>query len=937
MKRIFFLFVLLFSMSTMVLGQDLTAELKNDPNVKIGKLPNGMTYYIRENKKPEGRVEMRLAVRAGSMQENEDQLGLAHFTEHMAFNGIEGYPGNTMISELQKIGVSFGREINAYTSFDETVYELTIPVEHLNMGINILKGWANGLLFDGKEIDAERGIISEEYRMGLGADDRMRKKWFPVALTNSRYANRMPIGTLEVIQNHKYETIRQFYRDWYRPDLQAVVIVGDIKTADIEPLIIETFGKIPAKENPREKIMYPIANNKDPLVVVCSDPEASGNIAMIFRKHPHFTIKTLGDFKKQLAIELSSMMYSSRFSEMQQKANVPFIQAGAGYGNLIGECDAYQGQIVAKENRILEAFTILLQEDYRVRNHGFLQTELDRAKEALLNMYERESKEVDKTESYRFASQYVQHFVSKQPIPGAKREYNYAKKYIDEITLDEINEMVKSWITKENLVAVVTMPEKEGVIIPTEQQLLDIINDASLENVAPYVDTYKDRELVDPDKINAGTIISKRDIPEVGAQELTLSNGIKVITKHTDFKNDEVLFAAQSKGGMSLYYECDLASGLFATDLVDRAGIGELDFSSLEKKMQSKKAGVVPYISQISEGFQGSFAPKDAEFFFQYLYSFFTQPRYDTAVYALVMGETQEQLKMIKAQPMYKFIGELLSTSTQNDPYYVNQLTMSDEFLAQVDYERAFQIYQQRFANPADFTYYFVGNFDEATLHQHIEKYLGSLSCTNEKEDFKADVFKGFPKGIVENDIYVGTEEQSWVGIMFSEEFEWNAKNRMIINQISEALSIELIETIREKMSGVYSPMLDMGYSKYPETSFETMVMFSCSPKNTDKLAKAVFKILQNFQKKGPKEETFAKVKQQMIKKRETDLETNSFWLNHISNKIFYGENFKNLDSYANEVNSITIQDIIEFAQKYIHLDHYTRVDMYPEKMAPKK
>ena len=555
MKRIFFLFVLIFSMSTMVLGQDLTAELKNDPNVKIGKLPNGMTYYIRENKKPEGRVEMRLAVRAGSMQENEDQLGLAHFTEHMAFNGIEGYPGNTMISELQKIGVSFGREINAYTSFDETVYELTIPVEHLNMGINILKGWANGLLFDGKEIDAERGIISEEYRMGLGADDRMRKKWFPVALTNSRYANRMPIGTLEVIQNHKYETIRQFYRDWYRPDLQAVVIVGDIKTADIEPLIIETFGKIPAKENPREKIMYPIANNKDPLVVVCSDPEASGNIAMIFRKHPHFTIKTLGDFKKQLAIELSSMMYSSRFSEMQQKANVPFIHAGAGYGNLIGECDAYQGQIVAKENRILEAFTILLQEDYRVRNHGFLQTELDRAKEALLNMYERESKEVDKTESYRFASQYVQHFVSKQPIPGAKREYNYAKKYIDEITLDEINEMVKSWITKENLVAVVTMPEKEGIIIPTEQQLLDIINDASLENVAPYVDTYKDRELVDPDKINAGTIISKRDIPEVGAQELTLSNGIKVITKHTDFKNDEVIFAAQSKGGMSLYYE----------------------------------------------------------------------------------------------------------------------------------------------------------------------------------------------------------------------------------------------------------------------------------------------------------------------------------------------------------------------------------------------
>lgn len=938
MKRIFLLvFVLVFNLGTALIGQDLNSVLKNDPNVKIGKLENGMTYYIRENKKPEGRVELRLAVKAGSMQENEDQLGLAHFTEHMAFNGIEGYPNNSMISELQKIGVSFGREINAYTSFDETVYEITMPISHLNMGISILKGWANGLLYDPKEIDAERGIIAEEYRMGLGADDRMRKKWFPVALTNSRYAERLPIGTLDVILHHKYETIRQFYRDWYRPDLQAVIVVGDINAAEVENLIKETFSKIPAKENPREKIMYPIANNKEPLAVVCSDPEASGHVAMLIRKHPHFTIKTIGDFRKQMAIDLASLMISSRYSEMQQKPNMPFVQAASGYSNFIGECDAYMGQVMAKENKLLEAFTLLVQEDYRIRKHGFLQTELDRAKETLLNMYETEAKEVDKTESYKFASQYVHNFVSDEPIPGAKREHNYAKKFISDITLEEINTMAQNWITKENMVAVVTMPQKEGVNIPTEQQILDILNDTNLENVSPYVDTYQDRELVNPDEIRAGSIIAVKDLTEIKAKELTLSNGIRVVTKHTDFKNDEVLFAAQSNGGMSLYYECDLPSGLFATTMVDRAGIGELDFSSLSKKMQGKKVGLVPYISQLSEGFQGSFAPKDIEFFFQYLYSFFTQPRYDTAVYTLVMEEINEQVKMIKAQPMYQFIAELLNTTTQNDPYFINQITMDDEFMKKVDYERAFQIYQQRFANPADFTYYFVGNFEEENLNRFIEKYLASLSTTEEKESFKTDVFKGFPEQTTTKDIFVGTEDQSWVGVMFTENFEWTPKNKMIIKQISEALSIELIETIREKMSGVYSPMLNMDYDKYPETKFETMVMFSCSPKNTDKLTKAVFKILKDFQKKGPKVETFEKVKKQMINKRETDLQTNNFWLSYITSRDYYGESYNDYTTYIDDVNAITIQDIIDFSNKYIRLDHFVRVDLYPEKMNKKK
>lgn len=934
MKKLFFLFIGLFIFCiSFSFAQELDAPIKNDPNVKIGKLPNGMTYYLRENKKPEGRIEFRLAVNAGSMQENESQRGLAHFTEHMAFNGIEGYPGNQMISELQKIGVSFGREINAYTSFDETVFEITMPNNHLDMGLNILKGWANGLLYDAKEIDQERGVILEEYRMGLGADDRLRKKWFPVAFTNSRYAERIPIGLYDVITKCPYDTLRQFYKDWYRTDLQAIIIVGDFNIEEVEPMLIEKFGKIPAKPNGREKIIYPIENNKEPLAVVCSDPEATGNIIMLIRKHPHFVMNTNADFRKQLTYDLYASMYASRLSEMTQNPSTPFVGASAGYGNLIGNCDAYMGQVMSKENKITESLIALMKEDYRVLKYGFLPSEFERAKDEILNEYERRSSEVNKTESSRFASEYVQNFLRHDPIPGAKREYNYVKKYLPQITIDEINALAKQWITPENFVVVVTMPEKEGTIIPTEKEILSIMTDNSLQNVEPYVDNYKDRDILNPDDLKKGFVTNTQMIPQLDAKEITLSNGITVVMKQTNYKNDEILFAAESKGGTSLYYECDLPSLMFATDLVDRAGIAELDYSSLEKKMKGKMVGITPYIGQLQEGLNGSSNVKNLEFFFQYLHAFFTNPRYDTTVLSLVLSDTKEQMQMIKNQPMYKFLGALISAATQDDPYFANQLTIDNDYLDKVDYERAFQLYQQRFENPADFTFYFVGSFDEAELTRLIELYLGSLKTGNEKENFKTDVFKGFPKESIRKNIYFGQEDQSWVGLYFTEDIEWTPKNRMIVSQISEALQIELIETIREKMSGVYSPILQMYCDKYPTSEFQTMILFSCAPNNTDKLSNAVLKILEKFQKKGPKDETFQKVKQQLIMNQGTNLQKNNYWLNVLSSYRFNGDDLLDPNTYAQRVNAVSKEDIVNFMKQYFKIDHFIRMDMYPEKM----
>ena len=605
MKKVF-LFLMALACALTVFAQqqkgdlNLNDPIKADPNVTIGKLDNGLTYYIRKNSYPKDRVEFRLAVNAGSNQENDNQQGLAHFTEHMAFNGIEGFPSNSVVDHLRSKGVVFGADLNAYTSFDETVYMIPMPLDdpgNIDLGLKILRGWAAGLLYDNKEIDEERGVIIEEYRLGFGADDRMRKEYWPVLMKDSRYADRMPIGKLDILQTFDYQVIKDFYHDWYRPDLQAVIVVGDIDVKVVEDKIKTMFGNIPAKQNPRKKEIYGIGANEDPLVAVCTDKEATGNEVMLIRKHPHFAMKTIGDFRKQLCIDLYNTMYDARFAEMTQDPKCPFLYASAGYGNFIGNTDAYAAQAAAKENRIPDALRVLIQEDFRVLKYGFLQTELDRAKEDLLERYDKAAKEADKTESARFASQYINNFLRQDPIPGAKRENNYAKKLIEGITLDEINALAKNWVTPENTVAIVTAPDKEGVSVPTKEEILGIMNDKSLGIVQPYVDTYKDQEILEKGSLKPGKITSVEKIEAVGAEKWTLSNGITVYLKKTDYKNDEILFSASSKGGKTLYPVKDLASADFAAEIIDRGGISEIDYNSLMKKMKGKNVGVSPSTS----------------------------------------------------------------------------------------------------------------------------------------------------------------------------------------------------------------------------------------------------------------------------------------------------------------------------------------------------
>jgi zinc protease len=936
-KLTLILLVALLSLCNLM-GQKLTDPINNDPNVKIGKLSNGLTYCIRENKKPENRAEFWLLVNAGSMQENDNQVGLAHFTEHMGFNGIKGFPGNKITDELAKVGVSFGREINAYTSFDETVYTLTMPTDNpknIDMAMNILKGWACDYLLDNKEIEEERGIIIEEYRLGLGADDRMRKVWFPVLFNGSRYASRMPIGTLDVLENFKPQTLKDFYYDWYRTDLQALVIVGDVNAAEIEKIIIDKFSKIKPKKNPRERVRYSIEPNKNQVAVVATDKEAGGNIILMVRKFPHFIMKTVGDYKTQMTYDLYNAMFDGRFEEMMQNPNTPFIGGGIGYGSFIGNTDAYFAQVQAKENQIDASLKVIMQEDYRVLKYGFLETELKRAKDELFNKYEIAVNELDKTESHRFAQDYLSHFLHQDPIPGAKRIFSYAKKYLEEITLEEVNALAAKWITPDNICVIVMAPDKEDVAVPTKDELLSIVKDASLANVELYIDTYKEQEMVEKELLTYGAIVSENVIKEVDMTEITLSNGITVWLKKTDYKNDEIKLNAISKGGACLYNETDLASAVLATHFVDRAGISEIDMVSLQKKMKGKQVGLTPNISTFTEAMNGTSTPKDLEFFFQYIHAFFATPRYDETVYELVTKEFNEQFKMIDAMPMYRAIKNVVKIAIQND-FYSNlpfaQLTYTEDFVNSSNYERAFEIYKERFANPADFIFVFVGNFDEKIMREYLELYLGSLQTSDIKDEIIPEVVKGFPKEQMNEDIYVGTEEQSFVGIVYQQEFPWNEDNKTILRALKDALDIELIAEIREKMSGVYSPILIMNWEPMPKPEYFMMVFFGCAPNNTDNLSNAVFNILKEMHANGPSEETMTKVKQQLLKQRETALKTNEFWSQILSGLWLRGDDITVIPSFEERVNKLTSKDIADFLQQYFDIEHYVRVNLYPEK-----
>ena len=915
---------------------DLAQKVPVDKKVRIGKLENGMTYYIRANKKPENRVQFRLVTNVGSTSEDDDQLGLAHFVEHMAFNGTKHYKGNEMISELQKKGIEFGRGINAYTSFDETVYYVDLPTdspEMIEMGFKILDGWASGLLFDGEEIEKERGVILEEWRGGLGAGERLRKATWPTLLKDSRYATRLPIGTEEILKTFKHETIKRFYNDWYRTDLQAVVIVGDIDVNAMEAKVKEYFGPYVKKQNPRELKEYNVPGNKEPLVAIATDKEATSTDLAMYWKHDKAPQGTVGDYRQSLVRSLVNSMLSARLDEISQKADAPFIYAYAGYGGFLGRStDAFSAGAAPKENQIEAATEVLLTEFKRADEHGFVQTELDRAKEDMLSRFQKYAKEESKTQNVSFASEYTNHFLEGEVIPGIRQEYRYVKEFMPTITLEEVNALIAGWITDENFVFYLTAPEKEDYKVPTKEEVLNII--AKMKNVKtePYVDNFKDEPLFTKELNNVNANVTKKN-DKLGFTEYTLPNGVRFVVKQTNFKEDEILVRAFSFGGTSLYEDNEYLTASWASSIVDGSGIADFDNTQLGKKLQGMNISISPFISGMEEGFRGSCSPKDFETLLQLTYLYFDAPRKDKESFDRFVSQMKNQYKFIGENPQYVFIDKFQKVAYPNDKR--NVLIPTEEQINAVDYERAFNMYKERFADASDFTFFFVGNVSDEMISM-IAKYLGNLPAINRTETWK-DRSTDFAKGIQRETVKKGMDNQGMLIMMgVTEGFEATTKNKMAVNMLSDAIAITAIEVIREKMGGTYSPSAGVNYEILPKTEVAWQFYINCDPSKAKEIEEAAMDIMKQYVKKGPDAATLAKVKEQMIRARETNLKENSFWASILYGSYYYGLDRTNeilLDDYKKLVESITAKDIQKIAKKYINLKNYIVVTLEPEEV----
>ncbi len=931
MKLILSAFLLL---STILLSAqtnlDLNAKLPEDPNVSKGVLKNGMTYYVRANETPKNRAELFLIVRAGSVDEDDDQQGLAHFCEHMAFNGTKNFPKHELVSYFESIGMDFGAEINAYTSFDETVYTLTVPLENpefMEKGLQVLYDWACQVTDSDEEIENERGVIHEEWRGGRDANNRMQQKWLPVFLHNSKYAKRLPIGKMEVVDHCKPETLRRYRHDWYRPDLEAVIVVGDFDQKEMVETIKKKFSAIPKAKNPREKQYFDIPDHKETLYSINTDKEAQYPVAFTFYKHPLHKQKTLGDYRKTIVEGLYNSMINNRLAEKTQLAEPPFLMGMSSYSTLFGPKSVYQSIAVTKNGEIEKGLEAVLVENERVRKFGFTETELERQKTAFLNSMEKSYNERHNQKSKSYANEYKRNFLmTEEPFPGMENEYLYYKAFLPTITLDEVNELAGEWVTEENRVVVVTAPEIEGVKVPAEEELKALLVKVKNEEIEPYEDAVTDVPLIEDEPFGS-KVVSEKPLENVDAVEWTLENGAKIVVKTTDFKDDEILFNAWSLGGTSLYGLKDVVSANLTTDLIEQSGIADFNKITLDKMLSDKVFGVSPYLNQLREGFNGSSSVKDVETLLQMVYLYFTSLRFDETGYKSLMSQYNSVLENKSASPMAAF-RDTLKVVMANYNKRVRPMTV--ELLKEADFNRMSEIGKERFRNAADFKFFFVGNIDMETFKPLVEKYIGGIPSTSEREKW-VDLNIRKPEGVVEKVVKKGQEDKSIQYISFHGDFDYTSQNKVQLDAVSKILTTRLLEVIREDKSSVYSIGAYDSSVKFPIPEYSVVISYGTAPDKLEELKKAVFEEIKKFAKDGPSEEELAKAQEKMMRERETKVRENSFWMGVLSGTYYIKDgDFSEFGTYQKLVDNLTVKSTKKAFKKYFDFNNYISVALEP-------
>ncbi len=923
---------LLLALQGIATAQDLNAKLPTDPDVVTGVLPNGLTYYIRSNHKPEKKVELRMVVKAGSILENEDQRGLAHFMEHMNFNGTKNFQKNDLVSYLQSIGVQFGADLNAYTAFDQTVYILPIPTDkpgNLEKGFQIIEDWAHNALLTDKDIDEERGVVLEESRLGKGADDRMMKKYFPKLAEGTLYADRLPIGKDDILKTFKYNTIRSYYKDWYRPDLQAVVVVGDIDVATAKKMIMEHFAGLKNPAGERERKYVEVTPRKAPDAMVVTDKEATNSALMITfpykKKHEELT---LGNYRHDIVKELVDQMINRRLSELTQSATPPFLYAQVGEDGLVHGYDAFTSFALFGKDGPEKALNALTGELLKAQKFGFTEDELERAKKQIASGMEKAYNERNTTESSNYVEEYIRAFLDKEAFPGIANENKYYQELLPGIKLDDVNEQAKKVMDNPNTFSLITAPEKSDVKLPTDKELLAMTEKGFKQDIQQSVEKKVATSLMDT-KPTPGKVVSTKKEEGLDATTYTLSNGIQVTIKSTDFKSDEILLKGIRQGGSNSYGVADKDNVHFATDVVDAMGLGNFSPSDFEKVMAGKKVELTESIGEIDDELKGNSTVKDFETLMQVTYMQITQPRKDEALFNAFKDKQKTMLAFMSSNPQAAFFDTTIKVLYKNNPLARMVIPKQSDF-DNINLDRAIQIYNDEIGTPDGYHFYIVGNINAETAIPMIETYLGSIPAKGKTAAYKDNGVRAV-KGIKEMKVRKGKEQQSFILAIYSGEIPYSEDLSLKTQALAEVLNIKVIEDLREKMGKIYGGGFHGALTKEPYERYSMQLQLPCGPQSVDTLLAAAAIEIKMLKEKGPDAKDLDKVKSQWREKHLTDLKENKYWQDKLESTLFWGRDKDRVLKYQQYVDKLTPDEIKATARQLFDGKNQFTSILYPE------
>ncbi len=922
--------MILLSVASLSAKYDLnsTKEIPLNKDIRTGTLSNGMKYFIQKNKLPEGHGHFRIVLNAGSINEDDDQNGLAHFTEHMCFNGTKNYPKNQLLDVLQKSGVRFGADVNASTSYDQTLYELPIPLKDEKLvkeSFQILSDWAGAVTMNDDDVNEERGIIISEWRQRMNVFGRLQEAHSPVQFWNSKYAERNVIGDTGLLRNFKPDVIRRFYKDWYRPNLMAFVAVGDFDVDKIEQMTKEYFGVLQNPANERKREIYELPMHPDTKVSIAKDKEMPFEMASVITKLPKHDENTYAGYALTTKRQLFDIVLNNRLQEISNNPNPPFLSAGGGSGDFLGNRNAFYGQIRAKNGGIQKAIEGFVTEVTRIKQHGINQAELDRVITEYKAQIEDMKSKRNTTKHNTYVDELTNYFIDGKSAGGVDFDYDFSMQVLEGVKVEDINALSTNYLTAENTVITINLPEKADASKITNDDILATYKAALDQNLENKEEKTIDIPLFSKNITNPGKITKETKNDKLGIETFELSNGAKVVMKKTDFKDNEILISGHSWGGHSLYSDKDFASASLATSMVGESGLSQFSKTDLDKVLTGKIAGVNAGLSTYSEFFQGKSSTKDLETVFQLMHLYATDTRMDKESYANFVEKVKPGL-LSKGSSQDDLFRDSVQYILGNHHFRSQPFTMS--LLEQANYEKGMQIFKERFSNLGDFTYFVVGDFEPAVVKEYFAKYIGSIPAGT-KETYK-DLKTGYPDKASKTIIRKGNDDKGHIRLTFPGSFDSNPKSRYEISAMADALQIRLIETIREKLGATYSPGIWAQTEKTPRGQFACNIDMVVDPKKVDDVVKAVVDLIKEFKSK-PDEEATDKVKKADLNELEVNMKNNNYWIAVLSANHRNGESFDNILKNESLIKALTAKDVQAAAKKYLNTDKMIQIISMPE------